>query len=177
MRRPGHKLATASARDRRPANAQQLLGEQSFGKAAIASLGIAVLFNFIWLWLANLTGNFFHWFSLLQGPAIGYAIQRAGRGIDWRFPLLAILVTVIAAYGGNFLVSLATTADILEVSLLQVLRGLTLWSWQTWYAEVLISADLIYALFAAAVAAFFSQRRLRREEVFALRTMQQEMRR
>jgi hypothetical protein len=71
-------------------------------------------------------------------------------------------------------VSLATTAGVLEVTALQVLRGLTLWSWQTWYDEVLGSADLIYALFAAAVAAFYSKRRLRREEVFALRLMKKE---
>jgi hypothetical protein len=156
------------------ADAAALQREQSVRRAAIAAAGIAVLLDIAWLSLSNLTGVFFHGFSVLQGPLIGLAVRLAGRGLDWRFPALAATVTVAAAFGGNFLVSLATTAGILEVTALQVLRGLTLWSWQTWYDEVLGSADLIYALFAAAVAAFYSKRRLRREEVFALRLMKKE---
>jgi hypothetical protein len=77
-------------------------------------------------------------------------------------------------FSGNFLVSLATTSAALEVSPMQVLRGLTIWSWQTWYAEVLTVVDLLYALFSAAIAAFYSKRRLQRNEVFALRSMKQE---
>jgi hypothetical protein len=49
-----------------------------------------------------------------------------------------------------------------------------MWSWQTWYAEVLRVVDLVYALFAAAVAAIHSKRRLQRHEVFALRSAKQE---
>ncbi|MDH5501317.1 MAG: hypothetical protein OEY72_09500, partial [Gammaproteobacteria bacterium] len=64
---------------------------------------------------------------------------------------------------------LTTTAVVLDATALQVLRGLTVWTWQTWYAEVLSTADFIYALFAAAVAAFYSRRRLQRQEIFALR--------
>lgn len=151
-------------------NAQKLLDAQSLRRAALASLGIAVVLNIAWLWLSNVTGSFFHWFSLLQGPLIGIGVQRAGRGIDWRFPLLAAAVTFVAAISGNFLVSLVTTGAVLDLSTLQVLRGLTAWSWQTWYAEVLTSVDLIYAAAAASLAAFYATGKLSRQEIFALRS-------
>lgn len=157
-------------------SARELIDGQAAGAALAVSIAIATLLNVIWLWLADLTGNFFHWFSLLQGPLIGLSVRQAGRGVDWRFPALAAAVTFVAAFSGNFLVSLSTTSTVLEVAPLQVLQGLTLWTWQTWYAEVLGAADFIYAIFAACVAAFYSRRSLRREELFALRSMQQESR-
>ncbi|MDH5501131.1 MAG: hypothetical protein OEY72_08530, partial [Gammaproteobacteria bacterium] len=134
-------------------DAAALLNAQAPGRALLAAVGIAALMNMLWLWLSDLTGHFFHAFSLLQGPMIGLAVRRAGHGIDWRFPSLAASVAVLAAVSGNFLVSLTTTAVVLDATALQVLRGLTVWTWQTWYAEVLSTADFIYALFAAAVAA------------------------
>lgn len=156
--------------------ARDFIDGQAPGAALVASIAIAVLLNVIWLWLADLTGSFYHWFSLLQGPLIGLSVRRAGRGVDWRFPALAAVVTFVAAFSGNFLVSLSTTSAVLEVGPLQVLRGLTLWTWQTWYAEVLGATDFIYALFAACVAAFYSRRPLQRQEILALRSMQQESR-
>ncbi|MEQ9561390.1 MAG: hypothetical protein RLN69_02635 [Woeseiaceae bacterium] len=160
-----------------PIDATSLVAQQSLRGALVAATLVALCLNVIWLWLSNISGSFFHWYSVLQGPLIGLAVRHAGRGIDWRFPVTAAAVTMLAAFSGNFLVSLATTSAVLGASPLQVLRGLTVWSWQTWYAEVLTVVDLLYALFAAAVAAFYAKRRLRRNEVFALRSMKQESRR
>lgn len=160
----------------RQVDARALLASQSLPRAALAAVCMTALLNTGWLWLSTVTGNFFHWYALLQGPLIGLAVRRAGRGIDWRFPSLAAFVAFAAAFSGNFLVSLVTTGTVLEQNALRVLRGLTLWSWQTWYAEVLTPVDLVYALAAAAVAAFYSRRRLDRREVFALRSREQDER-
>lgn len=157
-----------------PVDAASLVAQQSCRSAIIAAIGVALCLNFVWLWLSEISGSFFHWYSVLQGPLIGLAVRHAGHGIDWRFPAIAAAVTILAAFSGNFLVSVVTTSAVLEASPAQVLRGLTLWSWQTWFAEVLNFADLVYALFAAAVAAFYAKRRLRRNEVFALRSMKEE---
>lgn len=157
-----------------PVDAASLVAQQSIRAAIVAAAVVAVCLNFIWLWLAEISGSFFHWYSVLQGPLIGLAVRHAGRGIDWRFPAIAATVTMLAAFSGNFLVSVVTTSAVLEASALQVLRGLTLWSWQTWFSEVLNFADLVYALFAAAVAAFYAKRHLRRNEAFALRSMNEE---
>ena len=154
-----------------PVNAAKLIAQQSIRAAVIAAAIVAICLNFVWLWLSEISGSFFHWYSVLQAPLIGLAVRHAGRGIDWRFPAIAAAVTMLAAFSGNFLVSVVTTSAVLEASPLQVLRGLTLWSWQTWFDEVLNFADLVYALFGAAVAAFYARRRLRRNEVFALRSM------
>jgi hypothetical protein len=157
-----------------PVDAAGLVAQQSIRAAIIAATIVAVCLNFIWLWLSEISGSFFHWYSVLQGPLIGLAVRHAGRGIDWRFPAIAAAVTMLAAFSWNFLVSVVTTSAVLQVNPLQVLRGLTLWSWQTWFAEVLIFADLVFALFAAAAAAFYAKRRLRRNEAFALRSMNEE---
>lgn len=157
-----------------PVDAASLSKSQSPRAALIAAVAAAVFLNLVWLWLSNLTGRFFPWFSVVQGLFIGLAVRRAGKGYDWRFPALASTMTVIAAFGGNFLVSVTTTSTVLDIGPLQVLRGLTLWSWQTWYAEVLRVVDLVYALFAAAVAAFYSKRHLLRHEIFALRSAKQD---
>ena len=169
MFRLRQKHSKPSAEAGQPVDANGLIDAQDPGRAVVAALGVALLLNLAWLWLSDLTGSFFHVFSIAQGPLIGFAVQRAGRGIDWRFPVIAAATALLAAFSGNFIVSLANTAAILDVSPLQVLRGLTVWTWQTWYAEVLTAADLIYGLFAAFVAAFYSKRRLRREEVFAMK--------
>ena len=143
----------------------------------MAAVLVAGCLNFVWLWLSDISGSFFHWYAVLQGPLIGLAVRHAGHGIDWRFPAVAATVTMLAAVSGNLLVSLMTTSELLDAGPIQVIRGLTLWSWQTWYAEVLNFADFVYALFAAAVAAFYAKRPLSRNEAFALRSMKQDLRR
>lgn len=160
----------------REVDRQALIDAQSLPRAALVAAAVAAVLNIGWLWLSDVTGNFFPWYALLQGPFIGLAVRRAGRGLDWRFPTLAAFVTAVAAFSGNFLVSLMTTGAVLEQNALQVLRGLTVWSWQTWYDEVLTAVDLVYALAAAGVAAFYAQRRLDRREIFALRSRNQDRR-
>jgi hypothetical protein len=172
MPQQNNELTTST--ESMPVDAASLGKSQSPWAALIAAVTVAVCLNIAWLWLSNLSGRFFPWFSVVQGVFIGLVVRLAGRGFDWRFPALAATVTVIAAFGGNFLVSVMTTSAVLEIGPLQVLRGLTMWSWQTWYAEVLRVVDLVYALFAAAVAAIHSKRRLQRHEVFALRSAKQE---
>ena len=58
----------------------------------------------------------------------------------------------------------------------RILRGLTVMTWQTYFDEVINPVDYIYAFTAAAVAAFYAKRRLKRHEEFALRTRRQDVR-
>ena len=154
-----------------PADARKLLAAQSVRNAVMAAVIVLIVLNTAWAWLTGLSGRFFPWFSMLQGWAIGLGVRGAGRGLDWRFPLIAAGFATLAAFSGNFIVSLGTTESVLGAGPLTILRGLTLWTWQTWFAEVLTPVDFIYALFAAALAARYAKRRLDRREVHALRTL------
>ncbi len=124
-----------------------------------------IVFNFLWVYTASAMARYFPWVCIFQGAAIGIAVQRSGRGLDWRFPLIAGVATWLGAFSGNlFIALLFTTADTGAVSS----------SWwqvlQSFFANTVSVIDVIYALCAVAVATFYSKRRLNRHEVLALRT-------
>lgn len=152
-----------------PADPAKLRREQSMRGALIAAAGTIVVINTAEVWLAAATGKFFPWISILQGFLVGYAIQRTGRGLDWRFPALAAVAAVVGSFSGGFFVALATTTHELQAGPFSILRGLTTYTWQVYFEEVVSPVDYIYALYAAGIAAFFAKRRLKRNEVFALR--------
>ena len=136
----------------------------------MASLIVIVLFSVLWSMLSVLLGRIFPWLSLLLGLAIGLAVRRAGFGLDWRFPLLAAVFTLLGTLLANIVVAAAFTAPLLETTTLAVLSNLTVMTWPVFFDEVMTPADLVYALFSAAIAAFYAKRRLTRSEYLALRT-------
>lgn len=149
---------------RPPVSGQKLIAEQSL-RAAItsAAIGIIVL-NILWAYTASASGKYFPWLAVVQGAAIGYAIQRNGRGLDWRFPLIAGVSAWIASFSGNLFIALLFTTT--ETG--PVRNG---W-WQilySFFANTVSAVDVIYASCSVAVATFYAKRRLTRHEVLALR--------
>jgi hypothetical protein len=152
-----------------PADARRLIESQSLRDAIAAGLVVIVLFSIFWAMLSSLANRIFPWMTLLLGILVGLAVRRAGRGLDWRFPVVAAVLAVAGSLAGNVVVAAAFTAPVLETSTLNVLRSLTAMTWPVFFAEVLTPADTVFALFAAAIAAFYANRRLTRTEVLALR--------
>lgn len=170
------KTRRATDNDSRPgtiADAQSLLAHQSFRRALIAAAVAAAVLVGLWVWLADLTGRFFPWFSIIQGFVIGRVVRRYGRGIDFRFPALAGAVTLIAAFAGHFAVAVATTQMELQAGALEVLRGITVQTWAIYFDEVVNVVDFIYAFAAVILAMFYSRPHLQREQVLALRKSDQ----
>jgi hypothetical protein len=54
-----------------------------------------------------------------------------------------------------------------------VLRNLTALTWPVFFDEVMTPADLVFALFAAGLAAFYANRRLTRAQYLAVRTWEE----
>jgi len=152
----------------------RLVREQSLANAVCAGLIIVIVFSGLWAMVSTLVDRIFPWMTLFLGGLVGLAIRRAGKGLDWRFPVLAAIVTVFGALVSNIVVAAAFTAIELETSTLHVLRAVTSMTWPVFFDEVLSSVDTVYALFGAAIAAFYANRRLDRAEFHALRTWQQE---
>ena len=151
--------------DKSPAvSAEKLIAAQSV-RAAITGAAIAIIgSNILWAYSASTSGRFFPWIAIIQGAAIGIAVQKAGRGLDWRFPLIAGIAAWTGAFSGNlFIALLFTTAETGAVSN----------SWwrilHSFFTNTVSGVDVIYALCAVAVATFYSKRRLNRHEVLALR--------
>jgi hypothetical protein len=169
---PGKKKSTRAEGPPQPVDPQTLRDAQSVKRAVVAAMAVTLVLSGFWMFFASVTGRVFPWFSVIQGIFIGLAVRRFGRGLDWRFPLVAGLFAWAGAFFGNLVVAIPATTSALDASWWEVIRGLTWWSLRTFFDEVITVVDYIYAFFAAAVAVFYAKRRLNRHEVFALRTRQ-----
>ncbi len=151
------------------ADGERLVRVQSLRGALLASLVSIAIFCVFWIALTSLLGRVFPWMTVALGAMIGFATQRAGRGVDWRFPTLAALLTIVGALLANIVVAAAYTAETLDTSTLNVLRSVTTMTWPVFFEEVLTVADAFYAALAASLAAFLANRRLTRRQYYALR--------
>jgi hypothetical protein len=150
---------------KRPAvSAEKLIAAQSV-RAAITGAAIAIIAsNILWAYSASASGRFFPWIAIIQGAATGIAVQKSGRGLDWRFPLIAGVAAWVGSFSGNLFIALlftTTETGAVRNGWWQILRS---------FLENTVSdIDVIYALCAVAVATFYAKRRLNRHEVLALR--------
>lgn len=152
---------------------KRLLAAQSVRNAIMASVITIIIFSTIWAMMSTLLGVIYPWMTMIMGILIGLAVRRAGLGLDWRFPVIAALFAVIGSLVGNVVVAAAFTAPELGTSTLVVLGNLTAMTWPVFFEEVMTPADLVFAIFAAGLAAFYANRRLTRTEVLALRMLEE----
>jgi hypothetical protein len=165
-----HRGAAAQVGD---VDVHQLVRTQSFRDAVLAALIVIILFSVLWAMLSTLLGRIFPWMTIVLGILAGHVIRRAGKGLDWRFPALAALTALAGALVSNVVVAAAFTAEQLGVTTIEILRAVTAMTWPVFFAEVVSAADIVFALFAAAIAAFYANRRLSRGEYSALRQWQE----
>lgn len=147
-----------------PASAEKLIAAQSVRAAVTAAAITIISFNIVWAYMASVSGKYFPWVAVVQGAAIGAAVQRAGRGLDWRFPLIAGVAAWTGAFSGNLLIALEYTAT--------ELGGVDGDWWRIlshFLMHTVTVIDVIYAFSAVALATYYSKRRLNRRQVFALR--------
>ena len=155
-------------------NVNRILAEESILRGVLGSVAVAALLCWVWAVHAITTGRVFPWFSILIGALIGIAMQRFGRGLDWRFPLSAGLVAGVAAYAGNLMIGVLETGRYIEAQPMQVVLGLSADTIQQFFRNTIGPIDHIYAFCGAGIAAFFANRRLNRREVLALRIYKRE---
>lgn len=156
---------------RPPADGRRLLAEQSIARGLVGSIVVGLLLCWLWAVFSMMTGRVFPWFSMLIGTVIGVAMQRFGRGLDWRFPVLAIIVAGIAAYAGNLMIGVLETGRYIDASPMRVVGGLSADTIRYFFRNTISPIDHIYAFCACGLAAFFAKRRLKRHEVLGLRTL------
>ncbi len=156
------------------ADGARLVRMQSLRSALLAGLVAVAIFCVFWIALSSLLGRVFPWMTVVMGAMIGFAVQRAGRGVDWRFPVLAAILALIGALLANIIIAASYTAETLGTSTLHVLRSVTTMTWPVFFEEVLTVADAFYAVLAASLAAFLANRRLSRRQYYALRLWREE---
>ena len=147
----------------------RLVRAQSVRQAVMAALIVVILFAILWSMLSGALNRVYPWMTLLLGMLIGLAVRRAGLGLDWRFPTIAAFFAFLGAVASNIVVAASFSADELGISTIKVLMSMSSYTLPTFFAEVVTYADVIYAAFAALVAAFFAKRRLSRRQYHAYR--------
>lgn len=163
------KHGTGERPDATAADGQHLVRVQSLRGALLGGLIAIMIFCLFWIMLSGLLNRVFPWMTVVLGAMVGYAVQRAGRGVDWRFPVLAVVLTLIGALLSNILVAASYTAESYGTNTLSILRSVTSMTWPVFFEEVLTIADAFYAVLGASVAAFLANRRLTRRQYYALR--------
>ena len=148
---------------------RRLLAAQSVRNALTGGLITVILFAALWVVVTAITERIFPWFSVLLGFVVGFVVRAVGKGLDWRFPSIAAVLTVLGSLLGIVAISAATTAGEYATSTVTILSRATPLTWPVFFDEVLTAADYIYAAIAAAIAAFYANRRLTRRQYFALR--------
>jgi len=152
-------------------DARKILAEQSLIRATIGSFAMTLLLSWLFAVFSMNSGLVFPWFTVLMGAVIGFSVQRFGRGLDWRFPLLAAVMACIGAYFGNLMIGVLETGRYIEEPAIRVLGGLSRDTMENFFSNTINPVDHIYAFCAAGVAAFLANRRLNRREVLAVRTL------
>lgn len=163
------KHGAGKRRDVTARDGEQLVRAQSLRSALVAGLIAIVVFSLFWVALSALLDRVFPWMTVLLGAMVGFAVRQAGRGVDWRFPTAAAVLTLMGALLSNIVVAASTTADIFNTSTLHVLQSVTTMTWPVFFDEVLNVADGFYAVLSAGLAAFLSHRALTRSQYYALR--------
>lgn len=168
------KHGSGTRRDVSAADGERLVAVQSMRNAIVAGSIAILVFCGLWAALTSLLDKVFPWMTVLLGIMIGLAVRRAGRGVDWRFPVLAGVMTLPGALIGNVVIAASYTAETFGTGTLNVLGAVTRLTWPVFFDEVLTAADGFYAVFAAALAAFLANRPLSRSQYHALRLWRQQ---
>lgn len=163
------KHGSGRRRDITAEDGERIVRGQSLRNAFVAALIAIVIFCVLWSALSALLDRVFPWMTVVLGAMLGFAVRHAGRGVDWRFPVLAAGLTLAGALLANIVVAASYTADSFDTSTLQVIRSVTSMTWPVFFDEVLTAADGFYAVLAAGLAAFLSNRQLSRSQYYALR--------
>ena len=153
---------------------KRLVDAQSMRNAVIIALVVIITFSVLWAILSDLTNRVWPWMTMLLGMLLGITIRRAGKGIDWRFPLLAAILAVVGALLATIFVAAVLKAGEMNIGPFEVLRSVTVLTWRDFFSEVVTPADFVFAIFAAAIAAFYAYPKLDRNEFLALKLWHRE---
>ncbi len=151
------------------ADGKRLVDAQSMRSALVVALVVILIFSLFWISLSELTNRVFPWLTVVLGFLLGHGIRLAGRGVDWRFPVMAATLAIVGALLANIVVAASVTAEGFGTGTIEVLTAVTSMTWPVYFDEKVSFADVFYAAIAAVIAAFYANRRLTRSQYRAVR--------
>ncbi len=159
------------------ADGERIVNAQSVRAAVMAGLITIIFFSVGWVVVTNWFGAVFPWATVLLGAMLGFALRFAGRGVEWQYAALAAGLTIIGCVVANVVLAASVRAEQDGVSTMQLLQSLSTYTLPDFFRETWNMGDTFFALLAAGIAAFFAQRRLTRDQYYALRLWREEQER
>ena len=163
------KHGDGSQRDVTAADGGRLVQRQSVRAGIMAGLIVIIVFSILWVMVTDLFGTVYPWATVILGYLVGHAVQRAGKGVDWWFALIGAILTLAGSVLANVVLAASMSAEQIGSTTMNVLRDASFETWLFFFGVDWNTADTAFAVFASAVAAFYSMRRLDRDEYYALR--------
>ena len=111
--------------DATAADGKRLVDAQSIRNATIAGIITIVVFSILWAAMTSLLDRVFPWMTVVLGYLLGYAVRRAGRGVDWHFPALAAALAVAGSLVANIVIAADYTAETFATDTLHILQSVT----------------------------------------------------
>ena len=71
--------------------------------------------------------------TVVLGFLIGHSVRLAGRGIDWRFPATAVVMTLAGSLAANIILAASVTAEGFGIGTLQILQAVTSMTWPVFF--------------------------------------------
>lgn len=147
--------------------------EQSVWNGFYGALIAAIIFNIIWIYVSMFFDRFFPWLAIVQGVLIGKSFKKYGHGLDWHLPALASILAIIASFTGSFLSALNLTGREFNTGAISLINEISWHTLKTFMINEFAIVGLIYAIFAAILAAYYAKRHLSRDQSIAFRKYQE----
>ena len=107
-----------------PGEYLRLLEEQNWTRALCAGGAVALTGAALWVTIAVLTGYIFAVVAMGIGLAVSLTVRATGKGIEQKFKVLSVVLTLASCIIGGFFAVIAYIAQIYEANILDVLLGM-----------------------------------------------------
>lgn len=148
-----------------PEHLAQLKQEQNLGMGVAAAAGVGLIGAILWGVISVVTGYQIGYMAVGIGAAVGFSMQKVGKGTDQYFGIWSAAISLIAVVLGNMLSLIALIAKMQEVTLTDALLRFDYALLPSLMAETFSMIDLLFYGLALYEGYRFAFRKITAEDV------------
>ena len=162
---PLNEAKFAAALDRR---LQEMLSEQSIGKAIIFGILAAVAGALIWAAITVITGSQIGYVAIGLGILVGFAVKFGGKGLTPVYGVIGALLAVVSCILGNYFSGVGFVASEGDLSYTETMKLLPIFSTIPLMLQELDPMDFLFFGLAGYFGYKFSIRSLDEDDLAAI---------
>ena len=147
---------------------EELLPQQNFQNAVIFGIAATLAGAIIWALVAAAAGYVVSFVPVALGAFVGSAIRVFGKGLAWKFVVLAAALTIVGCIMGNVMAVILIEWISYNIPISEILRGITAESLIGFLIVEYQLIDAVAWVVAISVAASTAKRKLSREQSAAM---------